>query len=151
MLKDGQTGLYHEQYFNELLALEKKRRERSKHPVFLVLADLSAFANATERQEIAKSMMKVLSDATRNTDVKGWHVEGLVIGIMFTETAGKEAMSPFAPRHIVSCLERLGSCLSAERFSRIQISWQAIPEEFPKPSIGREQRVGYGNRSSVVG
>jgi hypothetical protein len=134
MLRDSQTGLYHEEYFNEFLSLEKKRCERSKAPVFLMRADLSAFADPSERQKIAKSIMKVLSGATRDTDVKGWHVDGVVIGIMFTETTGKETTSTLASRHIANeWLGRLRPYLGKERSSRIQISWQAFPEEFPKP------------------
>ena len=102
MLRDSQTGLYHEECFNEFLSLEKKRCERSKEPVFLMRADLSAFADASERQKVAKSIMQVLSGATRDTDVKGWHVDGLVMGIMFTETTGKEAPLSFAPIHIAN-------------------------------------------------
>jgi hypothetical protein len=133
MLRDSQTGLYHEEYFNELLSLEKKRCERSRDPVFLMRADLSAFADPSERQKIAKSIMKVLSGATRDTDVKGWHVDGLVIGIMFTETTGNEATWPLPPRSIGDkWLGRLRCYLGVERLSRIRISWQVFPEEFPK-------------------
>ena len=141
MLRDSQAGLYHEVYFNELLSLEKKRCERSKNLVSLMLADLSAFADVSERQKIAKSMMEVLSHAIRNTDVKGWHVDGMVIGIMFTEMTDKETTSQLAPRHIADrCLGSLSSYLGMERFSRIQISWQGFPEEFPKSSAGEGPR-----------
>ena len=148
MLRDSDTGLYHEEYFNELLALEQKRCERSKDPIFLMLADLSAFADLSERQKIAKAMMEVLSDATRDTDVKGWQVEDSVVGVMFTEMTGKEPASPFAPRHLANkCLGRLGSSLGMERFSRIQISWQVFPEEFPKPDVGEGPRPQVSPRS----
>jgi len=123
MLRDSQTGLYHEEYFNELLALEKKRCEGSKDPACLILADLSSFVDVHERQKIAKSITEVLSDTTRETDVKGWCVDGLVMGIMFTEMTGKEATSRLA-RVVNKCIGRLGSCLGAERLSRIQISSQ---------------------------
>jgi hypothetical protein len=123
MLRDSQTGLYHEEYFNELLALEKKRCERSKDPVCLITADLSSFVDIQERQKIAKSMADVLSNATRDTDIKGWHVDGLIVGIIFTEMAGKEVTSRFA-QVVNKCVGRLGSHLGAERLSRIQISWQ---------------------------
>jgi lipopolysaccharide/colanic/teichoic acid biosynthesis glycosyltransferase len=141
ILKDSQTGLYHEEYFNELLALEKKKCERSKGPVFLMLADLSSFATLAERQNTAKSIMEGLSDATRDTDVKGWHEEGSAIGIIFTEMVGKEE-APFTPRHIAGkCSRRLASCLGADRFSRVKISWAVFPdEEFPKPTTGEGPR-----------
>ena len=105
MVRDSQTGLYHEEYFNELLALEKKRAERSKTPMSLMLADLSAIGDVSERKKIAKSMMEVLSDVTRDTDVKGWHVHGLVVGIMFTEVTDKEATLQRVQQHVAdNCL-----------------------------------------------
>jgi lipopolysaccharide/colanic/teichoic acid biosynthesis glycosyltransferase len=140
-LRDSRTGLYHEEFFNELLALEKKRCERSRSPVFLMLVDLSSFADLSERQKIAKSMMEALSDATGDTDLKGWHDEGLVIGIMFTEVAGKGATSPLGPRHIASeRSECFASPLGAERFSRVKISLQVFPEQFPKPATSEGPR-----------
>jgi hypothetical protein len=92
-----------------------------------MLADLSAFADVSERQKVATSMMDVFSEVTRDTDVKGWHVDGLVIGIMFTEMAHKEATSPMVQRYVASkCLSRLKSYLGVKTFSRIQISWQPL-------------------------
>jgi hypothetical protein len=127
MLRDRRTRLYHEEYFNELVALEKKRCERSEGSVLLMLADLSAFTDLSKRQEVVRSMMDVLSDVTRDTDVKGWHVDGLVIGIMFTEMGDKEGTLRLARRHITKkCSRRLQSHLGVENYSRIQITWQSI-------------------------
>jgi len=130
MLRDSQTGLYREEYFNEFLALEMKKGELSEDPALLMLADLSAFADVSERQKVATSMMDALSEVTRDTDVKGWHVDSLVIGIMFTEMANKEAASPMVQRYVASkCLSRLKSYLGVKTFSRIQISWQPLKGE----------------------
>jgi len=127
MLKESQTGLYYEEYFKELLALERKRCKHSERPTFLILADLSAFPEVSERHNIAKSMMGVLSKVTRATDVKGWHVDGVVMGIIFTEIASKEETSQLALSCIAKkCLRRVPSRLGEERFSRIQVSWQSL-------------------------
>jgi hypothetical protein len=127
LLKDSQTGLYNEEYFNEFLALEKKRCERSEDPAYLMLADLSAFTDVSERLNIAQSMMGVFSEVTRDTDIKGWHVDGSVIGIMFTEMTGKEATSLPALRRIANkCLWLLETNLGVETFSCIQISWKSL-------------------------
>jgi hypothetical protein len=126
MLRDSQTGLYHQEFFNELLAFEKKRCGRSEGLVLLMLADLSYFRDASERQQLAKSIMDALSEVIRDTDVKGWHVKGSVIGIMFAEM-GSTPTSPYVQSHIENkCLRRLCSHLGPERFSRIQISWQLL-------------------------
>ena len=95
-----------------------------------MLADLSAFVDVSERQKIAKSMTEVLSDATRDTDVKGWHVDGLVMGIMFTEMTCEEASPSMVKRYVANkCLRSLESHLGMERFSRIQVSLQPLHSE----------------------
>jgi hypothetical protein len=127
LLKDSETGLYNSEYFNEFLTLEKKRCERSEDPAYLMLSNLSAFTDVSERQNIAQSMMSVFSEVTRDTDIKGWHVDGSVIGIMFTEMTGKEGTSLPALRRIANkCLWLLETNLGVETFSRIQISWQSL-------------------------
>lgn len=127
VLRDGQTGLYDEAYFNEFLALEKKRCQRFKNSMPLMLVDLSAFTDVSERQRIAKSIMDTLSHVTRDTDIKGWHIHGLVVGIIFTETACEEATSQYVLGQVANrCLEHLLSHLGVESYSRIQISWQSV-------------------------
>jgi len=92
-----------------------------------MLVDLSAVVDVSERQKIARLIMEVLFDVTRDTDVKGWHVYGLVIGIIFTVTACEEATPPFVQGHVaIKCLGRLRSHFGVETFSCIQISWQSL-------------------------
>jgi hypothetical protein len=130
ILKDSLTGLYGEGCFNEFLDLEKKRCKRSEDPAFLMLANLSAFTEASERQDIAKSMMDVFFEVTRDTDVKGWYVEGLIIGIMFTEMTGNESTSRLALKRIANkCLWRLESSLGTDKLSNIKITWQSLKGE----------------------
>lgn len=129
-LKDSLIGLYNEECFNEFLDLEKRRCKRSEDPVFLMLADLSAFVDESERHVVAKSMMEVFCEATRDTDVKGWHIDGLVMGILFTEVTGNEATSRLALKRIANkCLWRLKSTLGSDKFSNIRITWQLLKSE----------------------
>ena len=67
-------------------------------------------------------MRDALSEITRDTDIKGWHVDGLVIGIMFTEM-GKGATSPSVLKRIADkCSRHSSSHLGVESYSRIQIN-----------------------------
>ncbi len=149
-LEHRDTRLYREQYFNELLALERRRCERSRSLVLLMLADLSDFRDSSERLKTASLMRNVLSDVTRETDVKGWFAEDSVMGVLFTEMTPKSAF-PFSPRQIADkCMGCLSSRFGAERFSRIGITWHVFPEAFPmcradRPtslSVGTGRRVG---------
>jgi hypothetical protein len=125
MIKDSQTGLYYKEYFNEFLTLEKKRCKRLKDDGLLMLADLSDYTEEIDRRKIAQSMMYAFSGVIRDTDVKGWYVDGLIIGVIFTEMTRKEATSKLSQRYVVSkCLSCLKSSLGLEAFSRIQIHWQ---------------------------
>lgn len=141
VMKDTETGLYNAEYFNEFHALEKKRCERSEDPAYLMLADLSAFTDVSERINIAQSMMGVFSEVTRDTDIKGWHVDSSVIGIIFTEMTGKEATSLPALRRIANkCLWLLQTNLGVETISRIQIIWQSLQS-------GRTLEIHQANKS----
>jgi hypothetical protein len=126
MSKDTQTGLYHEECFREFLALEKKRCSRSLDLVLFMRVDLSDFQNLPEREKVAQSIMDALSSVTRDTDVKGWHVDGLIIGILFTEM-GKTPTSPYVKTYIEhKCIRALQSHLAMKEFSRIHVSWQLL-------------------------
>ena len=109
-VRDGRTGLYHEEYFNEILAFEKRRCERSRDSVLLMRADLSAFDEPSERQKIAALVMHTLSQVTRETDIKGWHVNGTVVGILFTQLKeqGKDRKTT-AQRIVNKCSRSLGT------------------------------------------
>lgn len=130
ILKDGLTGLYNQICFNEFLDREKKRCKRSGDPSFLMLVDVSAFPNASERIGLAKSIMSVFAEVTRDTDIKGWYKDTFVMGIIFTEMNDKDATSKLVLKRIANkCLWRLKSTLDIEKFSLIQISWQSLKDE----------------------
>jgi lipopolysaccharide/colanic/teichoic acid biosynthesis glycosyltransferase len=85
---DGDGCLYCEEYFNETLSLERKRTERSRRPLQLMLMDVEKIHDRDERQDAIKRISRVLSSVTRDTDVKGWYKKGAVMGVIFTETNG---------------------------------------------------------------
>ncbi len=157
-IRDGRTGLYHEEYFNEILAFEKRRCERSRDSVLLMCADLSACGEQSERQKIAALVMHTLSQVTRETDLKGWYVNGTVVGILFTQLKeqGKDRKTT-AQRIVNKCSRSLGAS-DIERLSKVNISWRAYPEQFldasadPRSDSGRgagKGDAGKGGRLSL--
>jgi lipopolysaccharide/colanic/teichoic acid biosynthesis glycosyltransferase len=131
-LRDDRTGLYHAEYFAELLALEKKRCARSEESILMMLVDLKALGDTSERCEVARLVAQGLSRVTRETDAKGWYVNGSVAAIMFIESAkGKN------PDVIIrKCYNGLRESLDPEQFSRVRVSWSAFPDDFPKLTTG---------------
>ncbi len=70
--------------FQQLLYLERKRRERSGKPLYLLLIDVMRIAD-TDKDAVIRAISRQLSPLTRETDIKGWYSDGQVVGILFTE------------------------------------------------------------------
>ena len=74
-----------EDYFHQLLSLERKRTERSGNPSILLLIDMSGFSRLSVRRRIAEEVNLVLFSILRETDVKGWYRSESIAGVIFTE------------------------------------------------------------------
>jgi len=82
---DQDSGLYLEEYFNNLLCLERKRTERSKKPFLLMLLNIDKLRAMNGNDNIANRIAYMLCSITRDTDIKGWAKKNSVIGVIFTE------------------------------------------------------------------
>ena len=76
--------LFGEEYFHQLLSLERKRTERSGNPSLLMLIDLRDFSGHSERICIVEKVNILLSSMLRDTDVRGWYARDWM-GIILTE------------------------------------------------------------------
>jgi lipopolysaccharide/colanic/teichoic acid biosynthesis glycosyltransferase len=84
-LLEGAAGLYGEEYFKEMLCLERKRTERSRKPFLLMLLDIGDLLAASGQDGVVPKAAAVLASTTREIDVKGWYRTGSVIGVIYTE------------------------------------------------------------------
>jgi exopolysaccharide biosynthesis polyprenyl glycosylphosphotransferase len=78
------SGFSVSEYFHQVLYLERKRRERSQRPMYLLLIDVMRLAEH-EQDAAISALSSLLACMTRETDTKGWYSEGNVIGVLFTE------------------------------------------------------------------
>lgn len=84
---DNNCGIYGQDYFLEMLCLERKRAERSGETMLVMLLDIrKAFPSDKPGQ-----LMNVLADGValtiRDIDICGWLSYQSVIGVIFTEIA----------------------------------------------------------------
>jgi len=79
------TEIFQEQMFHGLLALERRRAERSRKPFALMLLDASSLAATETPGSFMSRVIQVLSRCTRETDLVGWHQKDVVLGVVFTE------------------------------------------------------------------
>lgn len=132
-LIDRYTSLYQEPYFCELLSIERKRSERSRHPFLLMLVDLHNVPEGFDRHVIAKKLGDGLSSVIRDTDIKGWYRYGNIVGVIFTEMTVHEKNLKFAQKNIVDkCDGALKSALDELEFNRVIVTWHIFPGRFEK-------------------
>jgi exopolysaccharide biosynthesis polyprenyl glycosylphosphotransferase len=72
------------EYFHQVLYLERKRRERSRRLMYLLLIDVMRIPEE-EQDAAVRTIASLLVSLTREIDLKGWYSEGRVIGVIFTE------------------------------------------------------------------
>jgi hypothetical protein len=74
-----------EEAFRNVIDREVARTSRSGRPLLLVLIDVSGYGSDKRLMIIAQQITSVLASSTREIDAKGWHTDGAVMGILFTE------------------------------------------------------------------
>lgn len=71
--------------FQQMLARERKRSERSKRPLLLMLLEARDPDASAERIQELSQLLETLAPKIRETDVVGWYEGNLTIGVIFTE------------------------------------------------------------------
>ena len=115
--------------FQRMLALERKRSERSRKPFLLMLVDLGERLPSTSNDKVNDSIVSALSLATRATDLIGWYKDDSVIGILFTEIVIEDRSSVMGTM-MTRISTMLGKALSPERLNQVSISLHLFPEEW---------------------
>jgi len=115
--------------FRSMIARERKRSERSRKPVLLMLLDAGSCLPHDKNGKVLGSIMAALSPAMRDTDIIGWYKSNSVVGVMFTEIGIDDPGAILGTMmHRVS--DTLRNELSLESFSQISISWHVYPEKW---------------------
>ena len=119
--------LLQEQIFHSMLALERRRAERSHNSFVLMLLDARAFAGTETSNHLMSQVASVLSKSTRETDLVGWYKNGLVLGVIFTETSleFKDSITEILRSKVVNALH---DELSREVTSNLIITVHLFPE-----------------------
>ena len=116
-----------EEQFLRMLALERKRTERSHQCFVLMLLESAAgFVNGSRTLD---GILELLGNSTRETDVKGWYKACAAIGVVFTcigASEGRYATNALSAR--VS--KALARTLSADQMKDIRISFHPFPEDW---------------------
>ena len=115
--------------FQRMLALERKRSERSQKPFLLMLVDLGERLPSASNGKASNDIVSALSFSTRVTDVIGWYKDDSVVGILFTEVV-IENRSSIMGTMMTRISTMLSKALSPEQLNQVSISLHLFPEEW---------------------
>lgn len=128
-LIDPDFGIYVEDYFGELLRVERKRSERSKDHFLLMLLDISMFEEQEGRKEITKQITLALLSSVREVDVVGWYTYDTVIGIMFREVKETtERLGSVRDVILRRLYNKLLNFFDVEQIRHVLVSCHSFPE-----------------------
>jgi len=125
----GRDRILKEETFHSMLTLERRRAERSRKPFVLMLVDSSVAASNGHRPGLTERLTRIVCGATRETDLIGWHEEGAVLAVIFTEVslAAENPVTEVLHSKVVAALrENLDSKVA----SSLHITVHLFPENW---------------------
>ncbi len=125
----GDRGILNAEAFRRMIALERKRSERSRKPFMLLLLDMGDDLPSEKNGRILGKILSALSLSTRDTDVTGWYSNNCVVGVMFTEITTEDG-SAIPGTIIARVTETLRRNLALEQFNRVSLSFHVFPEDW---------------------
>jgi lipopolysaccharide/colanic/teichoic acid biosynthesis glycosyltransferase len=128
-------SLLSEPMFLQALCLERKRTERSRKPLVLVLLDTGRLLQNDGADRVRGRMASSMCAAVRETDVIGWYKEGSALGVICSElgTGEKESILEVLRRRVTTALQ---SSLQAGELNHIDISFHWFPEDAAEHATG---------------
>jgi len=124
-----------EESFRRVIAIERKRTERSKAPFVLMLLEVTN-QSPEKAASALESVMSVLLATSRDTDLVGWYKSKTTIGALFTGLVAGDKSSI-----LMTILSRatntLRDELSFEQFNLINISLHYYPDDWEENGPGR--------------
>jgi lipopolysaccharide/colanic/teichoic acid biosynthesis glycosyltransferase len=125
-----------EKTFQRMVAIERKRTERTQEPFLLMLLEMGNH-QATENDEAPLiTMASALLSSSRETDIIGWYKDQSIVGVLFTGLVVKDKNLILS-----TILSRVKAMLHDElrfdKFNQISISFHFFPDEWEQASSGR--------------
>lgn len=132
--------VFDERTFRSILALERRRAERSRQSFILMLVDSSALNTEQYGSALSEQLVSVVSLAIRDSDVIGWYEGGTVVGVIFTGVGGDQH-SNMAEALRSKILALLQDSLGNRVASQLTISIHVFPERWDKDSTDRTSDI----------
>jgi lipopolysaccharide/colanic/teichoic acid biosynthesis glycosyltransferase len=135
-LSTGAREVLNEGTFRRMIAVERKRTERSREPFLLMLLEVGNRQGSEKNGKALDNMLSVLLLSIRETDVIGWYKDRTAVGVMFTGLAGNDKSSILSV--ILSRVSTtLRNQLTPDQFNQVSISFHFFPDDWDHENPGR--------------
>lgn len=121
--------------FRQMIAVERKRTERSKAPFLLMLLETDLAEGSKERIATLDAVTRVLLASSRDTDLIGWYEEKAILGAIFTGLLANERGS-ILDAFLTKVNNSLRDELTAAEFSQVRISLHLFPDDWDHEKPG---------------
>lgn len=125
-----------EDTFKRMIAIERKRTERSKTPFLLMLLELTNSETEEKNRTTLEIIVSAMMSTSRDTDIIGWYKDRAVVGVLFTGLVGddKSAIADMIVNRVSASLQ---DELSLETFQQVSISFHFFPDDWDHDKPGR--------------
>jgi lipopolysaccharide/colanic/teichoic acid biosynthesis glycosyltransferase len=124
-----------EETFRQMIAIERKRTERSKSPFLLMLLEVE---NGGSQKKIGATLEKALAAlllSSRDTDLVGWYKSHETVGAMFTGLVVNDKRA-LLDTFLTKVTTSLRDELNSEQFSQVRISFHLFPDDWDNGKPG---------------
>jgi lipopolysaccharide/colanic/teichoic acid biosynthesis glycosyltransferase len=135
-MSSGERVALGEEAFRRVIAIERKRTERSKAPFVLMLLDADNHHSSEASAKTLDRIVTALLSFSRDTDVVGWYIDRTTVGALFTglDSNDKESILSTILSRVSATLR---DQLTFDQFSQISISLHLFPDDWDHDKSGR--------------
>jgi lipopolysaccharide/colanic/teichoic acid biosynthesis glycosyltransferase len=125
-----------EEIFRRMIAIERKRTERSKAPFLLILLEVVSDDGRKKERQTLSLIASALLASSRDTDLVGWYKDSTIVGAMFTGLVVHDKRTVL-DTFLTKITSSLHDELTAEQFNQVSISFHLFPDDWDHDKPGR--------------
>lgn len=122
--------------FRQMIAVERKRTERSKSPFLLMLLEVDPGEGTKAEAATLDLVIRILLASSRDTDLIGWYKDRVILGAIFTGLVVNDRRS-ILDAFLTKINNTLRDELRPAQFSQVRISFHFFPDDWDHDQPGR--------------
>lgn len=125
-----------EETFKRMIAIERKRTERSKAPFLLMLLEVADEESAKHKGATLERVVSALLSSSRDTDLIGWYKGREIVGAMFTGLVVIDKRA-ILDTFLTKVTAMLRDELTPSQFNQVRISFHLFPDDWDHEKPGQ--------------